>query len=388
MKIVLFTSKLELGGAERQLCELAKYFHRSGHDITVMTFYSGGKLEEEFRTIPGIKLLTMGSTGAWHSLFLTLKVAVYCRRIAADVLYCFIGHEPAFITKFLTKTQTVIRISNGGMDFSQRDSKTKLLLRLGRFFSIWTNLIVANSLAGQRFYQSFGYNPAKMVIVHNGFDVSRFRPDADLRLLSRSEMKVSEQTFVFGYVARFHPGKGHKFFLEATVDLLAVSKDWKVVFAGSGSEEFKIELQKIAEQHGLDEHCIWMDSCTDMPRFYNGLDTCVLVSPAEGFPNAVGEAMSVGLPCIATRVGEVSELLGSGEFIVEYGDVSGLSANLRKILESPSESLKGIGEQNRKRMVEKFSVEQCGEKYLHLFDVLIHGGDTSKGGSITTAVED
>jgi glycosyltransferase involved in cell wall biosynthesis len=131
-----------------------------------------------------------------------------------------------------------------------------------------------------------------------------------------------------------------------------------------------------------------MDDCMDMPLLYNGLDACVLVSPAEGFPNVIGEAMSVGIPCIATKVGEVSELLGSDEFIVEYGDVSGLSANLRKMVESPSESLKEIGEQNRNRMLEKFSVEQCGEKYLHLFDALIYGGDASKGGSITTAVED
>lgn len=388
MKIVLFTRSLNVGGAERQFCELVKYLHRSGHEVTVMTYYSGGKLEEELRTIPGLQLLSMGSTGAWHSLLLTLKVAAYCRRIAADVLYCFIGHEPAYVTKFLTKTKTVIRISNGGMDFSQNNPKSKFLLRLGRFFSMWTDLIVSNSLAGQRFYQSFGYNAAKMVIVHNGFDVSRFRPDADLRLQSRSEMNVSEQTFVYGYVARFHPEKGHKFFLEAAVDLSTVSKDWKLVFAGGGSKEFKIELQKIAEQLGLDEQCIWMDDCMDMPLLYNGLDACVLVSPAEGFPNVIGEAMSVGIPCIATKVGEVSELLGSDEFIVEYGDVSGLSANLRKMVESPSESLKEIGEQNRKRMVEKFSVEQCGEKYLHLFDALIYGGDASKGGSITTAVED
>ena len=359
MKIVLFTRSLNVGGAERQFCELVKYLHRSGHEVTVMTYYSGGKLEEELRTIPGLKLLSMGSTGAWHSLLLTLKVAAYCRRIAADVLFCFIGHEPAYVTKFLTKTKTVIRISNGGMDFSQNNPKSKILLRMGRFFSIWTDLIVSNSLAGQRFYQSFGYNAAKMVIVHNGFDVSRFRPDAALRLLSRSEMNVSEQTFVFGYVARFHPEKGHKFFLEAAVDLSTVSKDWKVVFAGGGSKEFKRELQKIAEQLGLDEHYIWMDDCMDMPLLYNGFDACVLVSPAEGFP------------CLATKVGEVSELLGSDEFIVEYGDVSGLSANLRKIVESSSESLKGIGEQNRKRMVEKFSVEQCGEKYVSVLLELI-----------------
>jgi glycosyltransferase involved in cell wall biosynthesis len=388
MKIVLFTRSLNVGGAERQFCELVKYLHSSGQDVTVMTYYSGGMLEKELTVLPGLKLVSLESKGAWHSLLLTVKVAHYCRKISADILYCFIGHEPAYLTKLLTKTKTVIRISNGGINFSQNNPKSKFLLHLGRFFSIWTDLIVSNSLAGQRFYESFGYNPAKMVIVHNGFDVSRFRPDADLRLQCRSEWNISDQMFLFGYVARFHPEKGHKFFLESAVGLSNASKDWKVVFAGGGSPEFKLELQNVANQLGLNEHCIWMDDSMDMPMLYNGLDACVLASPAEGFPNVIGEAMCVGIPCIATRVGEVSELLGSDEFIVEYGDATGLSAKLQYVAQSPSESLKRIGEQNRNRMLEKFSVQRCGENYLHLFNALIHGEVASKGGSITALVED
>jgi glycosyltransferase involved in cell wall biosynthesis len=201
--------------------------------------------------------------------------------------------------------------------------------------SAFADLIIANSQSGREYYIKHGFPSNKVVVIHNGIDVDRFKPDSQERKRVRAEWGIPENIILVGNVARLDPIKDHFTFLNAALLLARETTDIRFVCIGDGSIEYREQLLTYANRIGLEGIVSWIGSRTDMAAVYNALDVVVSSSMSEGFPNVLGEALACGVPCVATNAGDSALILGtiSGR-VVPVKDSRALADGITRILES------------------------------------------------------
>jgi glycosyltransferase involved in cell wall biosynthesis len=198
----------------------------------------------------------------------------------------------------------------------------------------------------------------RMVVIPNGIDSERFRPDAAARAELRREWNVSDDHVLVGIVSRLDPKKNHAAFLRAAVAVLAERDDVTFVCVGDGPAEYRAALVRLASDLKLDDHLVWAGARLDMPRVYNALDLIVSSSSwGEGFPNVVAEAMASGVPSVVTDAGDSVLVVGDTGWICHAHDVDDLSRVL-KLAIPDKQALRAHGERARERIVSQFSIER------------------------------
>ena len=122
-----------------------------------------------------------------------------------------------------------------------------------------------------------------------------------------------------------------------------------VVVGDARAPDYAAELRAAAARLGLDGALCWAGPCDDMPTAYNALDVLVLSSMSESFPNAVGEAMACGIPCVVTDVGDAAELVGETGYVVPRQDPLRLGEAIAALLERPvaQREMLGVAARNR-----------------------------------------
>ena len=125
----------------------------------------------------------------------------------------------------------------------------------------------------------------------------------------QSQGDTREQLIVS--VGRFAPEKGHRYLIEALCMLDQQETPWRCTFVGDG--ELETELRALVEKSGLSEWVNFLGFCEDVFSVLLTADVFVLPSLHESSPNALIEAMGVGMPCIASDVGGIADLIENGE---------------------------------------------------------------------------
>jgi len=133
-------------------------------------------------------------------------------------------------------------------------------------------------------------------------------------------------------------------------------------------EEYFEECQGLVEELGLEE-CVKFTGFQDSLEWYPRLDVFALPSLSEGFPLTILESLSSGVPCIATKVGGVPEILGE-ELLVQKWDPEGLAKKISWLLETPEERRR-IGIEGRKLVERRFSLERMVNEYRQLYWAMI-----------------
>jgi glycosyltransferase involved in cell wall biosynthesis len=179
----------------------------------------------------------------------------------------------------------------------------------------------------------------KATLVGNGIDFSAITKKAGLgaRERIRREFDLNEEDYVIVNVARFEPQKGHSFLLQALKDLIPqVNQKVVVLLVGNGTEQEKIEAE--TKQLGLQDMVRFTGYRKDVPDLLAAADVSVMTSHYEGIPRALMESMAIGLPVVATDVPGTRSLIRPNQtgFLVKYGDISGFSSALVKLLTNPS----------------------------------------------------
>ena len=110
----------------------------------------------------------------------------------------------------------------------------------------------------------------------------------------------------------------------------------------------------------------------------NLFDCFVLPSRVEGMPNALMEAMSCGLPCVASRVGGVPELITDGEtgFLFESGDYRELACKIQTVRQN-RDLARLLGTRAQRKVQEEFSVEKMVRAYENLYNSMVYNASQS-----------
>lgn len=181
-------------------------------------------------------------------------------------------------------------------DLGSERRSTRVLIRLAARLSRRPAAILYNSRTGAEHHRAIGYAGERTLIVPNGFDLERFRPDPAARERLRAELGVGEAPLV-GLVARWDPVKDHAGFLAAMAELSARFPDLRLLLAGSGVDPANDELRALVDGAGLAGRAQLLGERDDVPALLAALDVAVNCSTTEAFANAIGEAMACGVPC-------------------------------------------------------------------------------------------
>ncbi len=376
----LVIHRLDLGGAERQLLALADGLEKEKFQVEVITFYPGGCLEDQILDCEGLTVTNLGRKGRWGAPLCLVKLARALRRSRAHVVYGFmeVPSQMSLLAGRVLGIRVIwgLRRSRrylGHYDWAERSS-----FRTGRFLSRGADFIIFNSAKGRDDYLEAGYHPKRMAVIPNGIDTNRFKRDPGKGSALKKSLGIEPGAKLVGMVSRIHPMKGHEVFLRAAGKLSASRSDVFFVCAGRGDKQEVSVLRSLTARLGLEKRVLWLGEIRDVVGLYSALDVlCSSSLYGEGFPNVIGEAMSCGVPCVVTDVGDSALVVGSTGLVVSRGDPGELASAVAGLLSRPPEELSRMGEHARIRVQQHFSLERMVYSTSRIIEDLLGFGARS-----------
>jgi glycosyltransferase involved in cell wall biosynthesis len=205
---------------------------------------------------------------------------------------------------------------------------------------------------------------AEKMLIHNGIDLDGIPKNPD-RMALRRELRIAKGVPLIGAVGRLVPVKNLPALLTAALILGGKDKRMQVVIVGDGPE--RMELQKKRDALGLTKRVVFLGHRHDIHQVIAGLDVLAMPSLHEGLPMTLLEAMALGVPVVAGRVGGIVEALGemAEDCTVPPNDPASLADKIWELLSSSAlrEECAGSG---IRRVREAFTAEKMAEDYAKL----------------------
>ena len=220
-------------------------------------------------------------------------------------------------------------------------------------------------------YARRGFAAEKLVIIPNGFDLDRFRPDPAARDQVRRQLGLAPDTPLVGLVARYDPMKDHATFLHAAALLARERAEVHFVLCGERVDGGNAALVAQVVSLGLTQRCHLLGPRRDVPRIDAALDVAASSSISEAFPLAVGEAMCCGVPCAVTDVGDCGLIVGPTGRVVPPKDTAALANAWCELLALAPAERSALGLSARRRIQERYSIDAVSERYADLYESVL-----------------
>jgi glycosyltransferase involved in cell wall biosynthesis len=376
---------LNVGGTERQLFELLRRLDRRRFRPLLATFKKGGELLPRLREIgiePAVFPLR-GSLAQANTAYQITRMAMMCRRENVKVI-----HAHDFYSNVIGVAAA--QLCGARVIASRRDlahwlgGTQRKALRLACRVA---DAVVANAAAvGAQTERDLGVDGDKIHVVFNGIDVEQFDTQAFKTpdpLLPAGPVDVPR----IAMVGSMHlPDKGHADLLEAAHILKARGVRAQFILVSDGT--LRGDLEAKAQAFGVADDVFFLGRRDDVPSVLVRCDIVAHPSWAEGFPNAVLEAMCAARPVVATRVGGIPEVMADGVhgMLIEAQRPAELASALEKLIANP---LAGhvMGLRGRQHVEAVFSLDRMCERVESLYDALVDGKRLSAFSSQLSASE-
>jgi exopolysaccharide biosynthesis WecB/TagA/CpsF family protein len=361
----------DTGGAQAYLLSLVRALRDQNCDARLLCLGTGGLATEAARRGLPVEVLPMAN--AWDPRVLP----GLCRRIITgswDVVHTH-GMRANFAVRVLMRAMrrrpllfTTIH-SDLALDYSSTlRSRTYSLLDRSTIGTVDALCCVSADLAAKA--EARGIPRSKIHVVHPGLELPE--PPSDRSGGPPTEaVRPPGSRPVIGTIARLVPVKDLGLLLEAARRVLEVVPGLRVVIVGDGPE--RSSLERKAAKEGLSEVVEFRGEVRPAWPALRELDVYVSTSVAEGLPLSVLEAMSAGLPVVATAVGGLPEAIEDGVngfLIRRNADRAATAAALAQRLATilTDEALgKRMSSEARRRVAEGFSTGAVGERMLSLY---------------------
>lgn len=173
--------------------------------------------------------------------------------------------------------------------------------------------VVAVSNATKSFLMTKGIHPDRISVIRNAIEQTQVTTRKHKQEM-RDLLGIQNETLVVGTVGRLNPEKGQIVFLEAFKKVLGQLPRVKAVIIGDGQDRRRLEDH--ARVNGMLESVIFTGHVNNVADYYQIMDLLVIPSYSEGLPNVLLEAMSFGIPVIATSVGGIPEIINDNNGIL------------------------------------------------------------------------
>lgn len=299
------------------------------------------------------------------------RLTSYLRRTNIDLIHVHL-FDPSIVglTAAVLARTTVRVMTRHYSDYHTR-LKKRWHIRLDQFCTSLSDRVIAVSEHTAEVMRTEEHAPAdRLRVIHNGIDFHRMElssPEAPDRI--RREFAPSGEVLVL-QVARLHPEKGHEFLFKALPSVIAqVARPVRLLVVGTGP--FEGDYRRQVHDLGLDDVVTFTGFRRDIPDLMAAADLMVLPSLAEAFGLALTEAIYLGTPVLATRVGGIPEIVRDGVdgVLVPPGSPEALSAALVRLIRDP-EFRQSLAKDGRQWVSDRFRFETMVHRYEDVYDEL------------------
>ncbi len=376
------------GGAETMLHKLVSRTDRERFDVSVISLTTAGEVGRRMID-EGVSFHSLDASRSGLDPSALVRLIRVLRRTRPDILQTWMYHADlagGLAARLAHSIPVAWNIRHSDLDPDHMKKKTiRVAEWCARLSRRLPERIVCCSRASMETHAAIGYDRERMVVIQNGFDTSLFAPDSNARNSVRKELGLDRDTPLVGLVARYHPQKDHATFIRATGILHAEMPEVRFVLCGKDVTAENMDLAGMIGEAGLEGAIHLLGRRADIPRIQASLDIASSsASSGEGFPNIIGEAMSCGVPCVVTDVGDSAEIVGDFGLVVEPANPEMLAAGWKKILDMKRETRAALGEKARERIEKNYEIGAVTARYEVMY-IGMCGEHGPRGDSVTSA---
>ena len=298
--------------------------------------------------------------GKGDKLSTLFKISNYVTKNRIDVIHCNSLNAPDLLyVSRLINPRTKIIYTVHGLNQYRTLGKLKIAARNWMCKSIIgiSNAVTADLITN-------GADKGKTICVYNGIQPSKY-------MISKNKI-FDKSKIIIGCLARIMPSlKGQDVLIKAIPSLIEDYPNVKVVFAGGVADDQKQsynELISYIENNDINDNVDFVGTINNVSDFLQSIDVCVIPSRQEGFGLTLIEAMSTGVPCIASDVGGLAELVrqeGVG-ILFEPGNSNSLADKIKNVIES-FDQYKQKAIENKDRILKKYSIDKMCDSLMTVY---------------------
>jgi glycosyltransferase involved in cell wall biosynthesis len=370
IRLVHVISDLDAGGAEVMLAKLVGAMDRSRFENVVVSLTDRGDVGGAIEAA-GIPVLGLGMRRGGAALGALPRLIGMLRASRPALVQSWLYHADLaalLATRLAGRPPIVWNVRCSDMDLRRYARRTRFIVAALARCSRVPAAVVVNSRSGQAQHERLGYRPRRWVLIPNGFDLERFRPEPTAGPKLRGELGLPDDAVVIALVARVDPMKDHEGFLAAARRVTAARASARFVLVGRGTEALAPRIDAL----GLRETVLTLGYRDDTDRLLPGADVACLSSTwGEGFPNVLGEAMACGVPCVTTDVGDAGAIVGDTGLVVPPGDPDALARALTALIDRGPAARAALGGAARARVAARYALPAIVLQYQALYTSLL-----------------
>ena len=365
IKIVAIITGLSNGGTETMLLKLLEKIDRTKFEFIIISLTSKGYIGTRIEKL-GYKVYPIFMS-KFPSPKKFWKLVRLLRELKPNLVHTRLNHANLVggVAAKIAKVEKVCwGVHQSNISFRHNKFFTMLTIKICALLSkTIPSCILTNSDNAKEVHVDIGFSNRNFYVIPNGFDLSRFKPNYRSKLSILKEIQLPQNTILIGLIGRYDSQKNHQGFFNAAADVSKKFDNVHFLLAGNSVDDHNMELKKIIKNKGLEKKVHLLGFREDMPKIMASLDVFVSSSVGEAFPNVLGEAMSSGVPCVATNVGDCAEIIGKTGHVVNSEDMKNLSLRIIELLQMNFKQRKRLGTNARKRILEKFELDKIVSKY-------------------------
>jgi glycosyltransferase involved in cell wall biosynthesis len=360
MKILFVITSLDVGGAERQVLDLAQQLVVREHRVLIVYLTGDGRLlsnKENFETV------CLGSTKSIYGLmrsFFSLRSIII--KFNPDVVHSHMVHAN-LLARLVRSVTYIPRLICTAHNTNEGGKFRMLAYRMTNFLADVTTNVSRDAVAA--FESKGAIKHGKMLAVPNGINTDKFAFDLASRSMLRDSESVKSGEKIILAVGRLVEAKDYPNLLNAFELLYRHDQNLVLWIIGEGDQ--KNELIAICDRLAITNRVKFFGVRQDVASFYSCADIYVLSSAWEGFGLVVAEAMAAERIVVATDSGGVKDVVGDRGILVRPGDPQELAAAMRQALDMDFDAARTLGRLARQRVIDNYSLNNVVATWLDLY---------------------
>ncbi|MBN1901100.1 glycosyltransferase [Candidatus Sumerlaeota bacterium] len=365
MNILFLTATSDIGGTERMLIHLLSRLDRDRFDAVVCSLVGKGTLTKKVRELGYLA----ENLDLRHPLQFGNMIRLYqlMKDVPFDLIQIYGLRAEVFGRPLAKMAGVPVVISSIRSPDPWRKWRHVLIDRLTL---IWADCFVSNSEAGKKSrIEREKYHAGSIRVIYNGIPPPPKYKEEDKGVF-RDKYGIEGKAFpVISHIANLRAMKGHWEALQSIPQLKKTFPDLRFLFAGR--DDSKGEIPNLARSLGLDENVRFLGYCPEPAEILAISDAFILPSYWEGCPASLLEAMAFGLPCVASNVGGIPEIIQHGEngLLIPSKDASALSGALLSLFQN-QELGKKIARNAYQTFQTRFHIDRMVREYETLYEEL------------------